>query len=142
MITHPSGQRFRALVQQRVRGRAQKQKLPGAISRAAAAVDLSPQRPEETRHQLHLVDHHKLAHLVIEIEIWLLENLPIRAAFHVEIDSVARLCDILRQCGLAHLARPKKHNPGLRIQGLGEPLKVISGDHTLYLCHPMEDLQG
>ena len=64
------------------------------MSSPTPLIDLTTQRLEQIRHELHLVDHHETAHLLIEIQVRFFQYLTVGNPFHVEIDSVAIFRDI------------------------------------------------
>jgi hypothetical protein len=65
--------------------------------------------------------------------------LQVGAAFHAEVDSVTRRSDLLGQRGFANLTWPEQNHARLTFQGVFDELPVPALDHTLHLCHPIED---
>ena len=86
----------------------------------ASPINLTTQRLEQIRHNLHFVDHHKAASLFIKIQFRFLKHPTVSSSFHVEIDGVTDFRDLQRQCRLADLPWPKKDGTGLDFQGLFE----------------------
>jgi hypothetical protein len=80
-------------------------------------VNLPAKALEEIRQLLHLIQNHELAHLFIQIQIRLSQDLPICVTLKIKIHRRTLRSDLQSKSCLSNLPRTEKHNGGLVLKG-------------------------
>ncbi len=88
--------------------------LPRPKGLPSPSVNLNPKGLEEFGQKPHFLDHDETPLLLVQIEIGFLEDLPIGAPLHIEVDSISRFGDFLGEGGLPNMSGPRRTTPACR----------------------------
>ena len=130
------GQRFAGLAQQVDRCGPQDQESTLALAAAPAPVDDAAQGLEQLRHPVDLVQDDEPILQVVEEQRGLGEPVAIVAVLQIEVERIARSCDLQCECRLADLPRPDQGHGDLAVQGAFDVWRDYSWNHPCNLSIP------
>ena len=137
------GQRLRRLAQERIRGRAQQEKLAGT----ASLVNHAAQDRKEVGHALHLIQTEErrrtLAPMHTEEEFRIGQAPEVRGAFQIQQDRLGPLPHRgADECRFATLPRPDECDGGEVLQRLFKAVLHLAWNITLHIASISCNLQG